>query len=68
MEMSTAGFEVALPGSFLSEDFEDSTQPNCASEPDIMRTEFRSKGKSQRIIGSSPALQTVLEEVKGDGR
>ena len=64
MEMSNAGFEVVLPRSSVSEGFEDPTQNGCASEPGIMGTEFSSKGKSGGIIGSSPALQSVLEEVK----
>ena len=63
--MSTPGFEVVFPRSSVSEDFEDPTQNGCASEPGIMRTEFSSRGQWGRIIGSSPALQSVLEEVKG---
>jgi formate hydrogenlyase transcriptional activator len=64
MEMSTAVFELALPGSSVSADVEDSTQNDCASELGLMRTEFRSKGKWAGIIGNSPALQSVLEDVK----
>jgi formate hydrogenlyase transcriptional activator len=64
MKMSTAGFEVVFPRSSVSEGFEDPTQNACASEPGIMGIEFSSKGKSGGIIGSSPALQSVLEEVK----
>ena len=64
MEMSNAGFEVVLPRSSVSEGFEDPTQNGCASEPGIMGTEFSSKGKSGGIIGSSPALQSVLEQVE----
>ena len=62
--MSTAVFELALPGSSVSEDIEDSTQNVCASERGIMRPEFRSKEKWEGIIGSSPALRSVLEDVK----
>ena len=62
--MSTAGFEVVLPRSSVSEDFEDPTQNGCASEPGIVHTEFSSRGKCEGIIGSSPALQSVLEEMR----
>jgi formate hydrogenlyase transcriptional activator len=62
--MSTAVFEFALPGFSGSEDVEDSTRNDCASELGIMPTEYRSKGKWEGIIGSSPALQSALEDVK----
>ena len=62
--MSTAVFEFALPGFSVSEDVEDSTRNDCASELGIMPTEYRSKGKWEGIIGSSPALQSALEGVK----
>jgi formate hydrogenlyase transcriptional activator len=62
--MSAAVFEFALPGFSVSEDVEDPTQDDCASELGIMRTEFRSREKWEGIIGSSPALQSVLENVK----
>jgi formate hydrogenlyase transcriptional activator len=62
--MSAAVFEFALPGFSMSEDVENSTQNDCASEFGIMRTEFRSKERWEGIIGSSPALQSALENVK----
>jgi formate hydrogenlyase transcriptional activator len=62
--MSAAGFEFALPGFSTSQDGEDSTQNDCTSELGTMLTEFRSKKKWEGIIGGSPALQSVLEDVK----
>jgi formate hydrogenlyase transcriptional activator len=64
MEMSTAAFDLALPVSSVSEDFEDSAQNDCALELGIGHTKFRSKGRWEGIIGSSPALRSVLADVK----
>jgi formate hydrogenlyase transcriptional activator len=64
MEMSTAAFELALPGSSVNGVLEGSTQNDCTPELGIMRTEFTNKGKWEGIVGSSPALRSVLEDVK----
>src|SRR5215813_10728256 len=64
MEMSTAAFELAFPGSSVIGHVEDSRQNGCTSEPGTMRTESRSKEQWEGIIGNSPALQSVLATVK----
>src|SRR5262249_26236949 len=62
--MSTAGFEVVFPRPSVSADLEGSNQNDRASESGITRTTFRSKGQWEGIIGSSPALQSVLAAVR----
>ena len=62
--MSTAAFEPLLPGSSLRGGLEHSRLNDCLSKLGIMRTEFGNEREWEGMIGSSPALRSVLAHVK----
>ena len=62
--MSTALLELGLSGSSVGHEFGASTYCKCAAECGITRTQFMNRGKLDGIIGNSPALQSVLADVK----